>query len=365
MLSIFMSRALELADSAVGKTSPNPPVGAVIVRDGRIVGEGSTRPAGQSHAEVVALRQAAELADGATLYVTLEPCSHHGRTPPCADAIIAAGIAEVHAAIVDPNPRVAGRGLDTLRQAGISVTLGEGRDQAEELIAPHSTYITTRRPLVTLKFAMSLDGKIATRTGDSKWITGEQSRRYVHTLRARSDAIMAGIGTVLADDPQLTARDAEATPLPYQPLRVIVDSRGRTPPDAALLRQPGETLIAVSNISDEARTALESAGAEVFAAPAPDGRVDLPALLTELGRREVTSLFVEGGGTLAGSLLDARLVHRVVAFVAPVIIGGARAPSPIAGRGATLMSDALPLTHVKIERFGDDLAVIGRLAPNP
>ena len=265
----MMRRALELALSAVGHTSPNPPVGAVLVRDGRIVGEGSTQPAGQSHAEIVALRQAAELANGATLYVTLEPCSHHGRTPPCADAIIAAGISEVHAAIVDPNPLVAGRGLQMLRDAGISVTLGEGRDEAEELIAPHSTYITTGRPLVTLKFAMSLDGKIATRTGDSKWITGQESRRYVHTLRARADAIMAGIGTVLADAPQLTARDANDAPLPRQPLRVVVDSRGRTPPDAALLKQPGRTLIAVSNISDEARFALESAGAEVFAASSP------------------------------------------------------------------------------------------------
>ena len=355
-----MSRALELADCAVGNTSPNPPVGAVVALDGQIVGEGRTRPAGQAHAEVVALRDAGELARGATLYVTLEPCSHHGRTPPCANAIIAAGVAEVHASIADPNPRVAGRGLESLRQAGIAVTLGEGRNEAEELIAPHSTYITTGMPLVTLKFAMSLDGKIATHTGDSKWITGEESRRYVHTLRARSDAIMTGIGTVLADDPQLTARDENNAPLPRQPLRVVVDSRGRTPPDAALLRQPGETLVAVSEIGEDARGKLESAGAEIFHAPASDGRVDLTALLAELGRREATSVFVECGGALAGSLLDARLVHRVVGFVAPVIIGGERAPSPVGGRGATLMSDAPRLARVKIERFGDDVAFIGR-----
>ena len=325
---------------------------------------GAHSPPDRPHAEVVALRQAGELASGATLYVTLEPCSHHGRTPPCTDAIIAAGVAEVHASIVDPNPLVAGRGLDTLRQAGISVTLGEDCDQAEELIAPHAVYITTGRPLVTLKFAMSLDGKIATRAGDSKWITGEESRRYVHTLRAQSDAIMAGIGTVLADDPQLTARDANDASLPRQPLRVVVDSHARIPPDAKMLSQPGRTLVAVSAISDESRATLESAGAEVLAAPGPDGRVDLPALLAELGRREVTSLFVEGGGTLAGSLLDARLVNRVVGFVAPVVIGGDRAPSPVAGRGSARMADALRLSRVRIERFGDDVAVIGRLDSN-
>ena len=203
-----MRRALELARASVGETSPNPPVGAVIVMDGRIVGEGRTRPAGQAHAEVVALRQAGELARGATLYVTLEPCSHHGRTPPCTDAIIAAGVSEVHASMQDPNPQVGGRGLELLREAGIAVSVGECREEAEELAAPHAMFITTGMPLVTLKFAMSLDGKIATRTGDSKWITCEESRRYVHKLRAQSDAIMAGIGTVVADDPQLTARDA-------------------------------------------------------------------------------------------------------------------------------------------------------------
>ena len=189
----FMRRhALELARAAVGSTSPNPPVGAVVVRDGRIVGEGHTQPTGGDHAEIVALGQAGELARGSTLYVTLEPCSHQGRTPPCTDAIISAGVSEVHASVVDPNPQVSGKGLEQLRRAGILVTLGEGREDAEELIAPHAKFITTGTPLVTAKFAMSLDGKIATRTGDSKWITSEESRRYVHTLRAQSDAIMVG-----------------------------------------------------------------------------------------------------------------------------------------------------------------------------
>ena len=203
-----MTRALELARSAIGNTSPNPAVGAVVVRDGRIVGEGSTQPAGRDHAEIVALRHAGDLARGATLYVTLEPCSHHGRTPPCTREIIAAGVSAVYASVVDPNPQVSGRGIEQLREAEIDVTLGAGRDQAEDIIAPHTKFVTTGTPLVTVKFAMSLDGKIATRTGDSKWITSAESRRYVHELRAQADAIMVGIGTVLADDPQLTARDA-------------------------------------------------------------------------------------------------------------------------------------------------------------
>ena len=360
----LMRRALELARASVGETSPNPPVGAVIVRDGRIVGEGRTQPAGQAHAEVVALRQASELARGATLYVTLEPCSHHGRTPPCTDAIIAAGVSEVHASMPDPNPQVGGRGLEFLREAGIAVSVGECREEAEELAAPHSMFISTGMPLVTLKFAMSLDGKIATRTGDSQWITCEESRRYVHRLRAQSDAIMAGIGTVVADDPQLTARDASDMPFPRQPMRVVVDSRGSMSPDAAMLGQPGRTLVAVSEISEGRRDVLESAGAEVFIAPTGNGRVNLRALLEELGRREVTSVFVEGGGVLAGSLMDARLVNRVVAFVAPVIIGGDRAPSPIGGQGATLISDTIRLSGVRVERFGADVAVIGRCDSN-
>ena len=228
----FMRHALELARAAVGSTSPNPPVGAVVVRDGRIVGEGHTQPTGGEHAEIVALGQAGELARGSTLYVTLEPCSHQGRTPPCIDAIISAGCVGGPRVCRRSQPAGERQRFGSATTGGYPVTLGEGREEAEELIAPHAKFITTGTPLVTAKFAMSLDGKIATRTGDSKWITSEESRRYVHTLRAQSDAIMVGIGTVLADDPQLTARDSDGTPLPRQPLRVIVDSNGRLPPDA-------------------------------------------------------------------------------------------------------------------------------------
>ncbi len=354
-----MLRALELAWSAVGRTSPNPPVGAVLVRDGRVVGEGCTRPAGQAHAEVVALGQAGELAQGATLYVTLEPCSHYGRTPPCSEAIIAAGVVEVFVSTVDKNPRVSGTGIDQLRRAGIDIHVGEGQREADELAAPHSKLITSGRPLVTAKFAMSLDGKIATRTGESKWITGDESRRYVHELRARSDAIMAGIGTVIADDPQLTARRPDGTPQPSQPLRVVVDSSGRLPLKSLLLRQPGDTLVAMAVDSEEKRSTLDEAGAEAITVSAHGGRVDLHGLMDELGSRGIATVFVEGGATLLGSLFDAGLVDRVVAFVAPVIIGGDVALSPVGGDGVERMADALRLNDVQIETFGDDVAVTG------
>ena len=350
-------RALDLARAARGTTSPNPPVGAAVVRDGRIVGEGATEPPPGDHAEVVALRQAGDSARGAALHVTLEPCSHFGRTPPCADAVIAAGIARVIAAVRDPNPKVSGRGFDRLRQAGIAVEIGEGQADAEDLIAPHAKLITTGLPLITAKFAMSLDGKIATRTGESKWITGEESRRYVHEMRAASDAIMAGIGAVLADDPLLTARNADGAPLPRQPLRVIADSAGRLPPRAALLKQPGETLAATASADAAAR--IRALGADALTIPADDGRVDLRALMRALAERGIASVFVEGGGTLLGSLLDAGLADKIAGFIAPTIIGGETAPSPIAGVGAERMSDALRLSNVKIRRFGEDVAILG------
>lgn len=352
-----MRRALDLARAARGTTSPNPPVGAVAVKDGRIAGEGATQPAGGAHAEIMALRRAGEAARGATLYVTLEPCAHFGRTPPCADAVVAAGIARVVASVRDPNPKVSGRGFERLRRAGIAVEIGQGREEAEDLALPHAKLSTAGTPLVTVKFAMSLDGKIATRTGESKWITGAAARRYVHELRAASDAIMAGIGTVLADDPQLTARDENGAPLARQPLRVIVDSGGRLPSGAALLRQPGRTLAAVA--SEDAAARIRALGADALTLPADDGRVDLRALLITLAERGVADVFVEGGAALLGSLHDARLADRIIGFIAPTIIGGEGAPSPIAGAGAARMGDALRLSRVEIRRFGDDVAVLG------
>ena len=268
-----MRRAIELARSAVGRTDPNPPVGAVLVKDGRVFGEGATQPPGQAHAEIVALRQAGAAAKGADLYVTLEPCPHWGRTPPCAQALIDAGVSSVHIAALDPNPATARGGVAALEAAGVHVTIHDGPPEARQLIEAFAKHVTTGLPFVTAKFAISLDGKIATHTGDSRWISGEASRRAAHRLRAEASAVMVGIGTALADDPLLTVRDvAVARP---QPMRVVVDSRGRLPETAAMLAQDGTTLLAVANVDDAKRATLESRGVEVMATPGADGRVDL------------------------------------------------------------------------------------------
>ena len=355
----YMERALSLARRAVGSVSPNPAVGAVVVKDGAVVGEGWTQPLGEAHAEVMALRQAGPKSSGAALYTSLEPCNHFGKTPPCAQAIIDAGIAEVHAAVLDPNPLVNGSGLSHLRETGVKTRVGEGEEQARELMEAYMKFITTGLPFVTAKFAMSLDGKIATRTGDSQWITGEEARRYVHQLRAASDAIMVGINTVLADDPHLTVRDQHGNPLSEQPLRVLVDSRGRLPQRAKLLAEPGQTLVAVASADDTFRRRLAKAGAEVQSVPATDGSVDLATLARVLGQRQITSVLVEGGGALLGSLFDQDLVDKVIAFIAPTILGGKTAPSPVAGAGIETLADAKALSRVKVIQFGMDTAISG------
>ena len=304
-----MQRAIDLARQALGTTSPNPPVGAVVVRGGETVAEGFTLPAGQRHAEIVALQQAGELSQGATLYTTLEPCCHFGRTPPCTQAIIAAGIQRVHLAAIDPNPRVSGCGRAELEAAGLEVAVGEESDAAQVLYEAFAKHITTGLPFVTAKFAMSLDGKIATHTGDSKWITGPEARGVVQQMRRECDAVMVGVNTVLADDPQLTARDLQGKSLPRQPIRVVLDSHCRTPPESKLMREPGTIIIATSSEDAPALLVarLEAAGAEVYLGPAGrDGRVDLPSLLAKLGHRGVVSLVAEGGGMVLGSLFDAR-----------------------------------------------------------
>ena len=468
----YMGLALSLAERAVGSVSPNPPVGAVLVRDGEVVGEGYTRPPGQAHAEIVAIRQAGPRARGATLYTTLEPCNHQGRTGPCSEAIIEAGVAEVHSAVMDPNPHVKGGGLSRLSEAGIAVSTGEMAGEASRLIEAYAKHVTTGTPFVTAKFAMSLDGKIATRTGSSQWITGEEARAYAHRLRAASDAVMVGINTVLADDPRLTARDESGAALGRQPLRVVVDSRGRIPREARMLGEPGSTLIVTGGAclgtgpghphpnplpsrergQDSLTRALSrqgrggrtpspqpspvkgegggtaspqpspvkgegggtaspqsspvegegggtpspqpspvegegggtpspqpspvegegdgtgghetrpydgGKGVETAAMPGSDGLVDLEALMSHLGEREVASVVVEGGGVLLGALFDGGLVDKVCAFIAPVVVGGAAAPSPVAGEGVELIGDALRLRDVEVLRLGADIAVVG------
>ncbi|MDO8672096.1 MAG: bifunctional diaminohydroxyphosphoribosylaminopyrimidine deaminase/5-amino-6-(5-phosphoribosylamino)uracil reductase RibD [Dehalococcoidia bacterium] len=356
----YMQRALELARSALGRTSPNPAVGAVIVKVGRVIGEGCTQPAGSAHAEVVALRQAGEDARGATMFVSLEPCSHFGRTPPCSRAIIEAGLAEVHVACLDPNPLVAGRGLAELEAAGIRVCLGERKREATELNEAFNKYITTGQPFVIAKFAMSLDGKIATRSGDSKWITSERARGYVHELRNKVDAVMVGINTVLADNSRLTARpDGEEDP-DRQPVRIIVDSRGRIPPSSQVFGAPGKTIVAMTGQIDSASAVrIEEAGGEMLVLPSVDGRVDLASLVKTLGERDITSVLVEGGGALLGALFDAGLVDKVLAFIAPTVIGGRNAPTPVGGLGAGSMAEALRLTRVTVKNFAEDIMISG------
>jgi diaminohydroxyphosphoribosylaminopyrimidine deaminase/5-amino-6-(5-phosphoribosylamino)uracil reductase len=350
-----MARALELARRANYQTSPNPMVGAVLIRDGVVVGEGHHTRAGAAHAEVVALDQAGARARGATLWVTLEPCCTTGRTGPCTERILAAGVAEVRVATLDPNPEINGCGVAQLRAAGVSVQVGQHGEEAKALIREFSQWVRTGRPLVTLKFAMSLDGKVATAGGESQWITSELGRARSHQLRSQHDAIMVGSGTVLADDPRLTARIGDEGG--WQPLRVIVDSRLRTPCDAQVLRTPGGAVVVATAAEPDAqrRRALEQAGAEILVVAAEEGRVSLGALLERLGERRVTSLLVEGGPTLLGSFLAQRLGNRIAAFVAPILLGGAGAPGPFGGQGAATLDQSWRLDGLRAEPVGPDL----------
>lgn len=351
-----MQQALRLATSVLGNVSPNPAVGAVIVANGRVVGMGATLPPPGPHAELVALGEAGESARGATMYVTLEPHAHQGRTPPCTDAIVEAGVRQVCIALADPNPMVNGRGIETLRSAGVGVALAarespEARASAQ-ITQAFAKHVTTGLPFVVAKFAASLDGKLATGSGESRWISGPEARQHAHWLRAKSDAVMVGSRTAAIDDPQLTARYLEQPPS-RQPLRVVVEGKMRLPNDAALLAEPGETVVAT------AVAGRRVPGAEVISLPGSNGRVDLPALLQYLGLRGITSVLVEGGSVLLGSLFDQRLVDRVVAFIAPVIIGGDGAPSPVGGAGAVRLADALRLRHVAYRQIGEDMMVTG------
>ena len=359
-----MAQALSLARLALGQVSPNPAVGAVIVKDGAIVGQGYTQPPGGDHAEIVALIESGARARGSALYVTLEPCAHQGRTPPCIDSIIAAGVAEVHIATLDDNPLVAGKGKKGLEKAGIGVKVGEEEDKARQLNEAYFKFIKTGLPFVIAKYAMSLDGKIATREGDSHWISGEEARHIVHQMRHMSDAVMVGINTALADDPRLTARlgHGQGGVCHCQPLRVVVDSKGDLPPDAAMFGEPGKTLLVLGKeLATEDEAAYRKAGAEVLVVPGRKGMVDLKGLLGHLGKRGITSLMVEGGGGILGSLFDTELVDKVVCFIAPTIIGGAKARVPVGGQGVATMAEALRLHRATINQVGEDVMVSGYL----
>jgi len=354
----FMRRALELAERGRGLTSPNPMVGAVLVTSGgEIAGEGFHSRAGAPHAEVEALRAAGARARGATLYVTLEPCSHHGRTPPCAKAVIEAGVARVVAAVADPNPLVSGRGFAALRAAGIEVVTGAGAAEAERQNRAFLTAMRERRPHVTLKAGMTLDGKIADLHGGSRWITGEAARHRAHRLRAESDAIVVGIDTVLRDDPELTVRLGE--PWPREPLRVVLDTEARIPAGARLIRagRPSAAVIAVGAEAPRARVeALAATGATVVCCRTRDKRVDLGALLAELFAREVRAVLVEGGGEVHGAFLDSGLVDRVAMFAAPLLIGG-RGATPVVGGAGRELKSAIRLGGFTVTPLGDDLLI--------
>ena len=358
-----LNRAIELAAMAQGRTSPNPLVGAVIVKGGKTIGEGFHEAAGQPHAERMALAACSEDPAGATMYVSLEPCAHHGRTPPCTEAIVEAGIGRVVVASDDPTPKAAGRGLGILRDEGIQVDVvgGEVSQAARLLNQPFRKHARTGRPLVLIKYAMTLDGKVATRTGDSKWISGELSRARAHRWRGESDAVAVGIGTALADDPLLTAR---IEGISRQPRRVVFDAEARLPTESQLVQSAHEVPVIVVCSRAAARTrvqALESCGVEVVTASGENESARVLAALDELGDRDVQQLLVEGGPHLAGAFLDAGEVDELRVFIAPVIAGGRQARPAVEGEGFATIADASRALAPTVERIDDDVLITARL----
>jgi diaminohydroxyphosphoribosylaminopyrimidine deaminase/5-amino-6-(5-phosphoribosylamino)uracil reductase len=356
----YMERALELAERGRGYVSPNPMVGAVIVKDGRVIGEGYHRRFGQAHAEIEALRAATDDVRGATMYVTLEPCCHFGKTPPCTKATIDAGIGKVVMAMEDPNPQVGGKGRVELMEAGIEVESGLLEDRAKKLNESFVKFATTGLPFVIAKAAMTLDGKIASRTGHSQWITGEQARERVHLLRAGVDAVMVGSGTAEVDDPRLTTRTASGNG--RDAVRIIVDGDAKTSPDRQMfsLQSTAPTLVAVkTTAATERKSALAAAGAELLEIEPKDGKVDLKALAKNLAERNIASVMIEGGGGLLAAAFEAGIVDKALFFVAPKIVGGEDAPTPVGGLGVETVDEAIRLRDLSVEKIGDDLLIEG------
>jgi len=360
---IYMQEALALARLGLGRTSPNPPVGAVLVKDGKIVGKGYHTCCGKPHAEIEALRDAGDKARGATLYVTLEPCAHHGRTPPCTERIIKAGVKRVVAAMQDPNPLVQGRGFAELAQSGLQVEKGLLEDQACRLLEAYIHFVTTKRPFVVAKWAETLDGKIATRRGDSQYISSPEALQMVHILRNELDAVLVGAGTVQTDDPQLTCRlDHSYQPSARNPLRIVLDSKASISPSSYIAKTAGEipTLIACGKSADKDRVErLRRLGMEVLPFPEKDGKVILSSLLDELGSRGIVSLLVEGGSQVLGSFFDARLVDKVIIHIAPIILGGEKALTSVGGLGVESLKQALRLSEIELARLGDTISING------
>jgi diaminohydroxyphosphoribosylaminopyrimidine deaminase / 5-amino-6-(5-phosphoribosylamino)uracil reductase len=357
----FMKQALGLARKGAGRVSPNPLVGALVVRDGAVVGAGYHRYFGGPHAEVYALQQAGNRARGADMYVTLEPCSHTGKTPPCADALIQAGVGRVFVGMADPNPLVSGRGMKKLRSAGIAVESGILENECRRLNESFLKYITTGMPFVVLKAAATLDGRIATRTGDSKWITCPESRRFAHRLRADADAVMVGSGTVLADDPQLTVRLGRKAA--RQPLRVIVDGRLRTPLSSRMVQPEyaaGTLLVtSVCKAATPKTRKLQALGIRVLGCPQKSGRIDMRRLLKKLAAGGIASVLIEGGAELAASALADGIVDKVYVFYAPKILGGRQALGMIGGKGCSRIAEAVNIVDLRLRRIKNDILIEG------
>jgi diaminohydroxyphosphoribosylaminopyrimidine deaminase/5-amino-6-(5-phosphoribosylamino)uracil reductase len=350
----YMKRALTLARKGIGRTAPNPAVGCVIVKDGGIVGEGWHKKAGMPHAEVHALAMAGTAAQGADVYVTLEPCCHTGKTPPCSDALIKAGVRRVVVGMTDPNPRVNGGGMNALKRAGIETVSGIHEDECRGINRPFIKHVTSGHPFVTYKCAMTLDGKIATVTGDSRWISCDESRKYVHRLRARCDAVMVGVDTIIADNPQLTVRHVRGR----NPLRIIVDSNLRTPGSVGVLSGPlaKMTIIATTEINPRIHRRYQQSGATVLVCRQRDGKVDLADLWRLLGKQGIQSVLLEGGSRLAGEALKQGLIDECIFFYAPKVIGSDGFP-PFAVTGVSSMAQAIHFTDLKVQRMGCDIMV--------
>ncbi|MDA0691773.1 MAG: bifunctional diaminohydroxyphosphoribosylaminopyrimidine deaminase/5-amino-6-(5-phosphoribosylamino)uracil reductase RibD [Nitrospinae bacterium] len=358
-----MARALELARKGAGRTSPNPMVGAVIIKNGRVVGEGYHKKAGFPHGEIEALKKAGSQANGADLYVNLEPCCHFGKTPPCTDAIIAAGIRKVIVGMSDPNKLVRGKGFRKLRQKGIEVVTGVLGQECTRLNEVFVKYICTHRPFVILKTAVSLDGKIATSSGQSQWITGAKARQRVHQIRNEVDAIVAGAGTIVADNPLLTTRLGKKSNVKH-PVRVVLDNENLVPLNANVFKNTDSQrvfYIAGKNISVSRKKALIQKGVEVLSLKEKKGKVDLQHLMQTLGEKELTSVLIEGGGEVNASFLEAGLVDKVMVFVAPILIGGRDAPGPVGGNGISRLADALKIKNMTVSSIGNDWLLEGYL----
>ncbi len=357
----YMEWALSLARLALGHTSPNPAVGAVIVKDGVIVGEGHTQPPGSYHAEIMALRQADHLAKDAIMYVTLEPCCHFGRTPPCTQSIVTAGISEVHIATLDPNPLVCGRGKAELEAAGIRTFLGEGEVHAQEINEAYFKFITTGLPFITTEFAISPNGEIIASDSSSRWLSSETSRQYIHHLRYTTDAIMIAANTIVAGNPWFPVRtNGQEREIKRQPLWVVVDSRGNTSPEAQIQRLSGKTLVVtVAPLEPTTQRALVRAEVEVLGIPQENNRLDLGELVRELGKRQITSVLVEDGGVLLSSLLEGGMVDKVVVLIAPLFIDGEEVSASIEDKGVNLVTGLIPLEQAKVERLATDMVVTG------